>query len=120
MLLGGGYDIKIHQSYAAYFWGLFDEDQIVGVINGHQTSQDSFRSRGIYVSEDYRGKGCATRLINKTEEQGRKLGCKIIWSAPRKSTLSIFKNCGFETVSGPLYDKDGFEFGPNYYVSKKL
>lgn len=112
------YDMEIYNKYCATFWGVYDSGSIVGVNSGHRTSDVHYRSRGIWVDPNLRGKGIAQILFSGLEEQARQEGCKLAWSIPRKSAMKAYTNYGFIQVSE--YFDEGMEFGPNAYVSLTL
>lgn len=105
-------------NYNPTFFGVYNDDKLIGVNSGHRTRKNSYRSRGIWVDPEYRSQGIAQKLFEMTEHQARQEGCDMIWSIPRKSALSAYTNFGFETV-GKFFD-EGMEFGPNIYVIKIL
>lgn len=120
MLLGGGYDVSIHSRYKPIFLGAMEGDKLIGVNSGHQTTSDSFRSRGLYVFPEYRGRGIGLALLQKACELAQEAECQIIWSAPRVAAAEVYKRAGFVVEERELNEGEGFEFGPNLYAQKKL
>lgn len=114
----GGIDMTIYEKYKPTFWGVFDGSQIVGVNSGFKTSDDMYRSRGIWVDPNYRRKGISRMLFKGLFEQAEKEDCNYVWSIPRKSALRAYQDAGFSQSSG-FFD-EGMEFGPNCYVLKTL
>lgn len=104
--------------YEPVFWGAYIDDKLVGVNSGHRTTDTQYRSRGIWVDQQYRKHGVSQMLFNMTEHQAILEGCDMIWSIPRKSALPAYAKFGFETV-GDYFD-EGMEFGPNIYVIKRI
>lgn len=117
LLLGGGW-IKDIESNTPTFWGIFDNDKLIGVNSGHKAENNMYRSRGIYVFPEYRGQGIAQKLLKATEEQAKKENCSKIWSMPRESSLKTYLKFGFKLYSDN--QAVGMEFGPNYYVIKDI
>ena len=121
LLLGGGWSKEL-ESETPTFFGVYDGNILCGVNSGHkaETINDKkyYRSRGIYVYPEYRGKGIAQMLLKATEEQAIKENCDILWSMPRESSLKTYLRFGFEMYSNK--EAIGMEFGPNYYVFKKI
>jgi len=115
--LFGGYDKKIEDNTPTFF-GVFHGDKCVGVNSGHITGNTQYRSRGIYVFPEYRGKGFSQMLFQAVETQGRAEGKDVLWSMPRESALPAYERYGFHQVS-EMFDK-GMEFGPNCYVIKRI
>jgi len=107
------YDMEIYNKFTPTFWGVFDGSKIVGVNSGHRTDANYYRSRGIWVDPDYRGRGIAQKLFTALERQAIKEDCSKIWSIPRKSAFKAYENYGFKRTS-EWFD-EGMEFGPNAY-----
>jgi GNAT superfamily N-acetyltransferase len=91
------YDMNVFK-YPATFWGLFIDEKLVGVNSGHKTSDTQYRSRGIWIEPEHRGKGYADKLFAMTQHQAILEGCEMIWSIPRKTALPAYTKFGFETV----------------------
>ena len=108
----------------ATFWKITDGDKIVGVNSGFMTSKNEwpkwyiYRSRGLWVHEDYRGYGLSTQLLNATLKQAREEKCSYIWTMPRKTALLAYKKVGFNKI-GNWFD-ERVEFGPNCLAIMKL
>lgn len=96
------------------FVGAYDGDRLVGVNSGFRTSTDHYRSRGLYVDPDYRGKGIAQRLLREVFVEALFLHCPIVWSMPRGVARQAYFKAGFEQCS-KWFDKD-VEYGPNCFV----
>tara|TARA_B100002019_G_C21194099_1_gene560421 strand:+ start:230 stop:679 length:450 start_codon:yes stop_codon:yes gene_type:complete len=114
----GGFDESIYEKYTPSFFIAIEDDKIVGVNSGHRTSTTSFRSRGIWVDPNYRNRGISQKLFTAIKETAIKENCDKIWSAPRKSSLSVYENFGFIRTSD-FFDKN-MEFGPNCYVLMEI
>ena len=97
------------------FWGVYIDDQLVGVNSGHRTSDTQYRSRGIWVDPAHRGKGIAQQLFMMTEHQAQIENCEMIWSIPIKTALSAYTNFGFQTVGGFIETETS---DANIYVKK--
>jgi GNAT superfamily N-acetyltransferase len=81
------------------FFGYHIDKKIVGVNSGHKCSDNSYRSRGLWVHLDYRKKGIGRLLLQETINQGIKEQCTMIWSYPRKSSWPTYSSVGFELAS---------------------
>ena len=101
----------------ATFWGVWLDDQLVGVNSGHLTTDLHYRSRGLWVDPAYRGRGLAQLLFTVTEWQAREEGAEMVWSIPRQTALRSYTNHGFETV-GDFFGTETAE--SNIYVKKLL
>jgi GNAT superfamily N-acetyltransferase len=102
-------------TYTPTFWGMFIDNKLIGVNSGHKTSDTQYRSRGIWVDPEYRGKGLAQYLFTITEHRAILEKCNMIWSIPRKTALSSYTNYGFDTV-GDFIKTETSE--ANIYVKK--
>mgnify|MGYP003643035778 FL=1 len=109
-------DMNIFE-YTPTFWGVYMDNRLVGVNSGHRTTNNQYRSRGIWVDQDYRKLGVAQQLFTMTEHQATLEGCDMIWSIPRKTALSSYTKFGFETVGGYIETETA---DANIYVKKFL
>lgn len=98
MMLLSGHDMY-NMSTTATFFGYIVEDQIVGVNSGHACSDNTYRSRGLWVDYDYRNLGIGTKLLVATYEQGLAEGYSTTWSYPRQTSWPTYSRAGFELVS---------------------
>lgn len=94
----GGYDL-VNMSYKPTFFAYMIDGNIAGVNSGHMCKDQYYRSRGLYVFDQYRGRGIATELLKATIKQGRIENAKLCWSYPRKSSWKSYANAGFMLVS---------------------
>jgi len=117
MTLDDSYNMNIYNSLASY-WGISYDGQIVGCNSGFKTDKYHYRSRGLWVSKEFRNKGLSKQLFNALFNQAIYEQCKYVWSIPRMKSLYAYLAVGFKQVSEP-FDKD-MEFGPNCYVIKEL
>jgi GNAT superfamily N-acetyltransferase len=99
------------------FWGVYMDDKLVGVNSGHRTSAHQYRSRGIWVDPDYRGKGIANLLFCMLENQAIIEGAEMIWSIPRKTALPAYTKFGFMTVGDFLETETS---DANIYAIKRI
>lgn len=110
------YDMEIYEKYEPTFWGVFEKDLLIGVNSSFRTSDDMYRSRGIYVAKSHRKRGVAQMLFDALEEQAKKEGCKFLWSYPREGSHYAYLKFGFELTS----DWQPDSFGRNAYVLKQI
>ena len=111
------YDATVF-SYPTTFFGIYDQNKLIAVNSGHLTTQQEFRSRGLWVDPDYRGKKLAQQILLATIDQAKQEGAEMVWSIPRLTALPAYEKVGFNTV-GERID-EGVEFGPNIYCYLKL
>lgn len=114
MTLDGKYDLSIYQAYAPTFFCVTHDQAVVGVISGHRTSRNEYRSRGLWVAESKRGNGIGKILLHAVISQAITEKCTIVWTLPRQSSLYVYKQAGFDQV-GPFFN-EAVEFGPNCYA----
>lgn len=106
MLFDGGFDMSIRENHPPTFWGAFWGNRLVGVNSGHFTSAEDFRSRGLCVLPDFRGKGIGRRLLQTTSDHARSRGARRVWSYPKLSSWGVYEKSGFEKTSRTLRPED--------------
>ena len=89
------YDLQ-HMKGAPTFYGAFDGDKLIGVNSGHMNMDRVYRSRGLYVKENYRGHRIAQKLLMKTIAQARHEKAICCWSFPSKEALSTYRWMQFQ------------------------
>ena len=97
MLLDGSHSMENMQLPAVYL-GLFQGDQLVGVNSGHLCSDNTWRSRGLWVDPEHRGSGWGSRLLVATIALAPE-DCGRAWSFPRRTSWSSYERAGFRLVS---------------------
>jgi GNAT superfamily N-acetyltransferase len=98
MLLNSTYDIK-NFDYPATFLLYYDNDKIAGCNSGHMCSDNTYRSRGLYVFPEFRNKGYGKALLEHTINIGKQEHAKSIWSYPRFESWSTYNAAGFKLMS---------------------
>ena len=84
-----------HFSLPVYYLGAIEDGKLVGVNSGHLCSDGSFRSRGLWVDPEYRGRGFGTALLKDTIARGEAMSAKYCWSFPRKTSWPSYERAGF-------------------------
>jgi GNAT superfamily N-acetyltransferase len=119
MVYLGGYDVSIYKKYSPTFFAVYNSaGDIIGVNSGHKTTDNLYRSRGLWVDPLYRLKGISGILFCELYGQAIKESCIAIWSIPRKTALPAYKKYGFKQTS-EFFD-NAMEFSPNCYVYKEI
>ena len=91
------------------FYVALDGDKVVGFTVGtirRPTPEDLLgaepsvngRVTELYVDKDYRGKGLATKLMEKVEQTLKEKGCDYIWVevfAPNQPPRSLYQKLGY-------------------------
>lgn len=111
------YDITIFDKYQPTFWGVFVNDELIGVNSGHRTTSTQYRSRGIWVDPEYRKYGYSQHLFYLTQKKATEEGCNMLWSIPRRTALRAYEKFGFTTV-GNFFATETSE--ANVYVIKEI
>lgn len=97
-----GFDVK-NMTFNPTFIAFIQNGEIAGVNSGHKCMNNGYRSRGLYVNPQFRGRGIGTILLKETIELGRSEKCDYVWSYPRQSSWGTYKHAGFELTS--LWEK---------------
>lgn len=116
MRMMGGHSPEIRDTYKWSAFGVYDKTRLVGVNAGHKTSQFDYRTRGLWVDPDYRGKGIAHQLFEKMEEQAKFEGSRWLWSFPRLASLPAYMKAGYI----PYGDTVHADFEQNVKAKKDL
>ena len=98
MCLLGGYDMY-NMTTEPTFFGYWLNGDIIGVNSGHMCKDNHYRSRGLYVKENFRGLYIGRDLLLATIEQGRSESASLCWSYPRQTSWNAYKSAGFTLVS---------------------
>lgn len=110
------YDMDIFK-YPASFFAVWDNERLIGVNSGHKTTQNLYRSRGLWVDPVYRKQGIAQMLFSATEAAAKLEGCAAVWSIPRKTALNAYQRYGFQT-QGDFFETETSD--ANIYVIKPV
>lgn len=102
----GGYDL-VNMSYPPTFFAYMVDGEIAGVNSGHMCMDGQYRSRGLYVSINYRGQGLGTALLKRTIKQAEIEGALMCWSYPRETSWSTYQKAGFLLTSNFMPDESG-------------
>lgn len=116
MIYLGGLDIS-NMHYTPIFLAIVDDhNKILGVNSGHLCADNGFRSRGLYVFENQRGKGIGLSLLKETISTAQNLNAAYIWSYPKQTSWKTYEKAGF-TLSSPW---ETSELGFNAYCIMQL
>ncbi len=83
----------------AWYFGVFNNGELLGVNSGHMCSDGSARSRGLWVSPDRRGHGHGLALLNMTSDRASVAGATAVWSYPRRTSWTTYRAAGFQLMS---------------------
>jgi GNAT superfamily N-acetyltransferase len=72
---------------------------IAGVNSGHKCSDNTYRSRGLFVYPAYRHRGVAQELLQAIIKQAKLENTIGIWSYPTIESWETYKAVGFTLVS---------------------
>jgi GNAT superfamily N-acetyltransferase len=98
MELVGGYSMY-NMNTVPTFFGYYVDDKLVGVNSGHSCSNKMYRSRGLWVLSEHRGKGIGQQLLTETINQAKHEGSDMIWSFPKRTSWKTYNSVGFELAS---------------------
>lgn len=84
------------------FFGIYENNQLAGVNSGHKTGKIMYRSRGLYVFPEFRGKKYGKILLEHTCEQAEKESSIFCWSIPRIDVRSVYESAKFSITSAPF------------------
>ena len=115
MLLNKTYDIK-NFDHKVTFLLLYEGNHIAGCNSGHMCSDNTYRSRGLYVFPEYRKTGYATSLLKHTINIGKDEHACSVWSYPRYESWSSYGAAGFSLITS--WEKS--ETGTNAYCIYKV
>jgi GNAT superfamily N-acetyltransferase len=82
-----------------WYLGYFVEDMLVGVNSGHMCTDGSARSRGLWVSDEYRKNGFGKQLLVSTIDKAKEYNANSVWSLPRKTSWKTYESAGFILTS---------------------
>ena len=89
------YDLE-NQKFTPTFWGAFDNDKLVGCNSGHMTMDQLYRSRGLFVQEEYRKMAIGKKLLLKTVSQAYHEKAIAVWSYPKHSAWLTYVRAEFQ------------------------
>ena len=116
MVFLGGYDMSIYNNVPTFF-GIKEYGKLIAVNSGHMTVNGYYRSRGLWVEEQYRGRGYTRLLFQELYEVAKSERAYYVWSLPKVNSVGAYVKNGFSISSKITND---FELGPHYYVLKDL
>ena len=115
MVYLGGIDIN-NMYYTPSFFAYIHNGIIYGVNSGHKCSNESYRSRGLYVFPEHRNQGIGSKLLSATIDQAKKENSKFIWSYPKQASWKTYEKVGFNLSS--IWEKS--EMDINAYCMRSL
>lgn len=115
MVYLGGIDIS-NMDFTPTFIAAIESNRIIGVNSGHLCKNNGYRSRGLFVHENYRRNNIGTLLLSETIEIAKKEKAKYVWSYPKQTSWKTYQKAGF-VLSSPW---EVSELGFNAYCIKNL
>ena len=82
-----------------WYHGCYVDGEIVGVNSGHICTDNSVRSRGLWVHPNHRKCGYGKQLLMATIDEARSCKALSVWSYPRKSSWPTYASAGFHLTS---------------------
>lgn len=105
-----GYDL-FNMNTEPTFLAYMIDGKIAGVNSGHMCNDNHYRSRGLYVFEEYRGSGLGTILLKATIDQAIRENAAMCWSYPKDTSWKSYSRAGYRLAS----DFEISENGTNAY-----
>ena len=115
LLFKEGIDMS-YRSSEVFFIKTEVNGQIVGVCSGQRTGSREFRSRGLWVREDFRKKRIGSKLFFSVEKESQKRGCVSLWTLARHSSEKFYRSVGMKNFG----KTDKFEYGPHFWMFKNF
>lgn len=104
-------------------FGLFWENEIIGVISGFKKSNNLFESenqcqvRGMAILDLHQKKGYGNELLKYLENYYKNQNYNLIWFNARKNAVPFYEKMGYKTI-GTLFDI--IDIGPHYIMYKDI
>lgn len=111
----GGLDMSNMYSKPTFIAAI-ESNRIIGVNSGHLCKDNGYRSRGLYVHEQYRKKNVGYSLLCETIEIAKKEKADYVWSYPKQTSWKTYQKAGF-VLSSPW---EMSELGYNAYCIQTL
>ena len=98
-----------------FVYAMFDGNKVAGMgtldIKFIGKNNDQLQLAGLWVSNQYRKAGVATRLVEHMKEKARELGAKKLYvsATPSLNTITFYQNRGFtvtDDVNQELFEKE--------------
>jgi len=102
------YDKCASGEWDSVFYGVFTDDtnELIACNSGYQSTETTFRSRGLYVKYGYGGKGIGQLLLQKTIDFAKeKNKYDFIWSFPRMTAVRTYEAVGYLCTPRDGYDE---------------
>lgn len=115
MMYLGGYDMA-YKEQTPVFLGVKPAENVIAVNSYVRTEGTQYRSRGLWVDPDFRGKGLAKKLLTHMLQCIRDEGGTMVWTMPREEALSAYESAGFVRTTD-WFDQ---EWGRNCYAMTSL
>lgn len=115
LLFKEGIDMSYRSSEVFFIKAELDR-QIIGVCSGQRTGPNEFRSRGLWVSENFRRKGIGSKLFFSVKAEAQKRACSSLWTLSRHSSEKFYRSVGMRNC-GKTFE---FEYGPHFWMYGKL
>ncbi len=98
----------------AQFFGAYINNELAGVNSGHLIGDNTYRSRGLYVFDEFRGQSIGRALLSATIDYSVAKNADFCWSIPRSSAIKTYLNAGFK-ITGDWFNTETSD--SNVYVS---
>ena len=80
-------------------------------------AKNAYRLRGMATDSNFRRKGYARELMNKSFQKLKSCGVDVLWCNARMVAIRFYKSLGFKII-GDIFNIEGI--GPHYYMYKEI
>lgn len=115
MLYTGGF-FGLHYTPEVTYFAVIVDGDIAGVNSGHITTDNLYRSRGLWVDPTYRGNGFGVALLTASINKSIELGCDGSWSFPRDTSWKTYEAAGFNLTGDWIISENNVK---NAYCFRK-
>lgn len=100
-----------------------DGDKLVGLVGLHRESKTKAELWGMYVNKSYRGRGIASKLIEKIFVLGKGLSLQkigLMVNPEQTSAVQLYQFCGFQQIGTQQHILGDGEEHPVLVMEKSL
>jgi GNAT superfamily N-acetyltransferase len=90
-----------------------------GVIRGFAELENDGHIGSVYVHSDHQGKGIASALLRRVEEEAAAARAECLWTEVSITARPFFARRGFETIAVQEVEYHGIKFR-NYRMRKRI
>jgi len=111
----GGYDMSLKER-EPFFIGVVTGEYILAVNSYVRTGETEWRSRGLWVDQNFRRQGHAKMMLASMAGHIQNMQGTMIWTMPRTEALEAYQSVGFVRTSNWIEQ----DWGTNCYALMSL